>query len=364
MNELATTEDANAQLILATDNLSIAVNAARKELEGCVDDIQVAVATARGIREIENALTDEIMSDFMLLMNTPHGFKTDKTDSSQGFYEISTVRKCLIDAFLKGAKVVGNEFNILVSQCYLTKMFYERKIKELTFIKNLKYNIGLSVTVGPKASAMPGRATWFDERDQQQHSASFQKTDGDDFRIVVNSWDGSSPSELHGKGESRLLRRIYKQITGNDISDEPGGTVDGTVKRGSEVDPPKRVEQEAPVQNELADRRSKALGMFKKINVTEEMLTEKLKKPFEDTTSEDLDDLKAIAVANAKNETRLCDHFNFKEITEGEARNRMNRCKSIAGLEASVTRLVSEGADSKMIGQLSGEYREKLERGE
>ena len=348
----------------ATQALEVAVKSARTGLEEAVGDIAKGIATARGIREIKNALNDDIMKDFMMLMNSPHGFKSDKKDGGD-FYKVEVVRDCMIDAFLKGAKVVNNEFNIIVGQCYLTKNFFERKIKELPYIRDLKYSIGTAAKAGAKSAAMPGQASWFDTRDGEAHEAHFTVTEAGDFRIVVNAWDGSSPSELYGKGESRLLRRIYKQMSGFDISDEPGRTVEGAVVQPAPLAEPKAIEAPAKQADpELANRQALAAETFKKMNVTQAMIEAKLGKPINEATGADLDELKEILEGVHKNETLLCDHFEFPEISEGAARNRLKRCRSAEGIDKTATRLLNEGADESMVRHLAGEYLEDLKGGE
>ena len=70
-----------------------------------------AFQMAAGIRMLKAAITKEMMADLMDLQGSPLGFRTDK--DKDGGYPEAVVKECAIEAALRGAYWVGNEFNII-----------------------------------------------------------------------------------------------------------------------------------------------------------------------------------------------------------------------------------------------------------
>jgi len=359
MNTTAVTKTADP-----AKNLEAVVAQTQTELEGAVGDVAQAIATSRGIKAIRAALTDEVMADLMSLMNDALGFKTDRSDPNKGFYNVDVVRNCLISGFMRGAKVVGNEINIIASQCYLTKEFYERKLGQLTHIRELRWQIGTAVK-GEKTAAMPAKASWVDTRDGQQHVYECAMVDGFDGRIQVNSYATSSPDELHGKAESKLFRRIYKQISGVDIPemDEP---LEGSVVPASQLDKPKGIEGKAEddSKSEREVRIEKVPAAFKRFNVTVEMLQAKIGKPLDQATDKDLDILSGAYDVILKGDKKASEIFTFPEITDGDIRKRFFKLKSMSGIRKAADELIERGADEDIVDALANEYLDNLKGSE
>lgn len=330
-------------------NLEAVVAQTQSELGNAVGDVAQAIATARGIKAIREALSDEVMKYLMSLMNNPLGFKTDKTDGSKGFYHVDVVRNCLIAGFMRGAKVVGNEINIIASQCYLTKEFFERKLGQLSHVKDLRWQIGTAAR-GQKTAAMPATATWVDARDGQQHLYECVMTEGFDGRIQVNCYETSSPDELHGKAESKLLRRIYKQISGIDIP-ESASTVQGSVVPAETVT--KSIEQKT---EPLEERIAKVPAAFEKLGVTLEMIEGKIGHPISQLTENGLDELTAEYLSISKGEVNAFEVFEFPPIAEDVIRKRFAGLKSKGGLMKAGKEFILQGADSDLIDNLITEY--------
>lgn len=353
----------------AAKALEQSIVTARADLGAAVGDIGVMVATAKAIRLIKEALTDEIMTDFMSLMNSAHGFKTDRPNNKDStFYSKDEVRSCLVEAFLKGAKCVGNEFNIIVGQCYLTKEFYDRKIKQLPTVREFKGMVGAAAMSSKKTAVLPATATWVDTKTGEVQTLELtdqRATGGHDFRVMVNAWEGSSPDELHGKGESKLWRRAYKQMTGEDISDEPT-TLDGAVVPASKLEgkPTKAIEKKSGPVATSAERVAKAIEAFGKIGVTEDMLVAKLGHPLLTSTEAEMDTLQEHHVAIGKGESRAFEVFEFPDITEQDVRGRFHKLKSMSGITKAADALIERGADADMVDNLATEYIETLKGGE
>lgn len=115
----------------------------QKGLTGFVKAHTVSTA----IIELEKLLDAEYMKPIMALQGTTLGFKTDKdlvrNPSGKGYvkgdgYPVEIVRRCLIEAVLKGYQPTNNEFNIIGGNMYPAKNGLERKANEW---EGLKYSI-------------------------------------------------------------------------------------------------------------------------------------------------------------------------------------------------------------------------------
>lgn len=72
-----------------------------------------ALALAKGIQELRKAFTPEVLKDFLSLQGSAIGFRTDRDDKKEGRYNVDEIRDCAIEALLRGAYPIGNEFNII-----------------------------------------------------------------------------------------------------------------------------------------------------------------------------------------------------------------------------------------------------------
>jgi len=106
-----------------------------------------AHAVSSAILQLQTILDDEYMKPIMALQGTTLGFKTDKdlvrNPNGKGYvkgdgYPVEIVKRCLIEAVLKGYQPTNNEFNIIGGNMYPAKNGLERKANEW---EGLKYSI-------------------------------------------------------------------------------------------------------------------------------------------------------------------------------------------------------------------------------
>lgn len=104
---------------------------------------QKAHTVSGAIVELEKLLDDEYMKPIMALQGTTLGFKTDKDLIKENGkwvkgsgYPVEIVRRCLIEAVLKGYQPTNNEFNIIAGNMYPTKNGLERQVKEYPGLKH------------------------------------------------------------------------------------------------------------------------------------------------------------------------------------------------------------------------------------
>lgn len=110
-----------SQEIITKLNQNVATVIADTELGG----FDKAYKIASAISILKELLTSEYMAPIMAMQGNKLGFKTDRDinqDGSKGQgYPEAIVKDCLIEAVLMGVQPYGNQFNIIASNCYLTK---------------------------------------------------------------------------------------------------------------------------------------------------------------------------------------------------------------------------------------------------
>ncbi|MGC4017523.1 MAG: hypothetical protein QM755_23860 [Luteolibacter sp.] len=194
-----------------------------------------AITTANAIREIRDALTDEIVSTVILpLMNTRLGFRTDRDPNRPTWdrqsrsmnvpepYPLATVRECAIEATLRGLPMVGNCWNIIASNSYVTKegfwFLIRHRIEGLT---DFKVFIGVPKMIraagdaknakdeDAKGAVVPCHATW------KVHG----QADRVEREIPIRVNTGMGADAIMGKAERKILAAAHAQITGTTLGD-------------------------------------------------------------------------------------------------------------------------------------------------
>jgi len=183
-----------------------------------------ALTLARGMGLLRQWLTDEIMKDIMQLKDSALGFRTDRAPGSaeeqkKGGYSVATVRDCLIEATLRGARPVGNEFNIISDRAYMTKEFFQRRVRELPGLTDLKLMPGVPTLYdGGKAAVVSFVATW--KIDGHVHSIErLKRENGPDERIPIRVNSGMGADAIVGKATRKILAAIYARVTGSELTD-------------------------------------------------------------------------------------------------------------------------------------------------
>lgn len=226
-----------------------------------------AFAISYGLRRLEALITPGMMTEIMSLMNSPLGFLTDKNpaqfkrDGSRVQpYDEAIVKRCVIEASLRGARWVGNEMNIIASRAYLTKEYFRRKVSEFSGLSLLQLLPGVpTLSQSGQIALVPFVATWrYGGRDYAIERTSKKVGDETQDRripVIVNS--GMSVDAILGKAERKMLAAIYRQMTGSaqedlllDTDETAGGDVIDTTavsqeELSNEAAEEKTAEQEA-----------------------------------------------------------------------------------------------------------------------
>lgn len=163
------------------------------------------------IGELKSLLTPKIMEPIMHLQNTSIGFKTDNPAG----YPVDVVRDCLIEATLKGVYPVGNEFNIISKQCYITKEGYFHKLRDIPGFSWIE-TPGIPRNVGETGAIIKVQLEW--TLNKQKSSKELE------LAIRVNR--GMGADAIIGKALRKARAWLYTTVTGQEIGD---GDVDGEV---------------------------------------------------------------------------------------------------------------------------------------
>ena len=205
------------QVIKATcdklDALATRYGKALAETEG---RISRAMVLADGLERLRSAMDKTVMQRVMRLQGTKLGFRTDrdgkdKDGKDKDTYPESVVRDCLIEALLRGVYPVGNEFNIIAGQCYITREGYERLVREIEGLTDLKIAPGIPVQHNGQ-TVVRVAANW------RLNGIPDQLVDGEGkpgrvFSVRVNEKMGADG--IVGKAIRKTLKAIYEQATGS-----------------------------------------------------------------------------------------------------------------------------------------------------
>ena len=89
------------------------------------------------------------------------GFLTDRDPgkSDKPAYPDQVIVDCAVEAIVRGARWIGNEFNVLAGGCYLTKEHWARRVREVPGLTDHEVLCGVPEMVGPKC-VVEVLATW------------------------------------------------------------------------------------------------------------------------------------------------------------------------------------------------------------
>lgn len=181
-----------------------------------------SIRMASGVRLLREYLCEALMAPIMDLQGSALGFRTDK--DKEGGYDMATVRECAIEAMLRGARVTGNEFNIIASRSYLTKEYFQRIMAEMPGLTDLIISIDLpTLGDGGKTAFMRAEAHWVYRGKPDKLICQVEKDEQGraikDSRIAVRVNSGQGVDAIHGKAERKLRARIMSRITMTTWSD-------------------------------------------------------------------------------------------------------------------------------------------------
>lgn len=216
----------STELITIDEKTVIAIEQACEQCNlarlATLSPIRRTLALARGMQIIRSHLVGPVMKDIMALANTPLGFLTDrkpgtKTKDNKEVtpYSEAVIRDAVVEGMLRGASIIGNEMNVLVGRCYLTKSYFERAVREWPGLTHLAITEGVPTrTSSSKYVLVPMRATWrlggIPQELRCEHTSEV------DSRIPVMENEGMGADAVLGKAKRKLFAKIFARLAGSD----------------------------------------------------------------------------------------------------------------------------------------------------
>lgn len=243
--------------ILALDNT---LKAAREEIalaEADGNDMLKALTLAKATQMVREQLTP-LMDDVMCLVGSPLGIKTDRDNQpDSGRYGVETIRDAVLNGMMRGARVVGNEINVIGSNLYLTKEFWERRFREAPGVSHVQpptLGIPRETKLGERAYAMVQARLDWRLNGQNDHL----ELTGD--KAILVAWNkGMGVDALHGKAKKRLYQMAYARVTGSQVEEEDGEVVH-SLPALSEAAPPAGEDGERDAGQQVQDLLQDAEG--------------------------------------------------------------------------------------------------------
>jgi hypothetical protein len=169
--------------------------------------------TSNAIEALERALDGNAMQKIIRLMNTPMGFMTDRglpTSKDKEPYHVDIVKRCVVEALLKGFMPVNNEFNIIAFRMMPVQNGWRRKCQEIPGITDLRVVPGIP-RMDNGQMAVRVRASWLFEGKRGELLGA-DGNPGQTFPIQTNSY--SNADNNTGKALRKAYKAIYELITG------------------------------------------------------------------------------------------------------------------------------------------------------
>ncbi len=236
-----------------------------------------AFKVSSAIQRLREAITPDVMNYIMSLQGSSLGFRTDK--DGKGGYPVETVRDCFIEATLRGAYPVDNEWNIIADRCYLALNFFKRKLRpeNLPGLSDLRLSAEVP-DMKDGGARVAYRSSWVYNGVSCEFNRILYKTpktpehpDGltIDERIPIRVNSGMIVDAVLGKAERKMRAMILARITNMDQDDaEPEitsvisapptgrGSLRETPKNGSPAPAPAQQSRTIPETGETIDTRT------------------------------------------------------------------------------------------------------------
>ncbi len=183
--------------------------------------IAAALEAADAMQGILDAMEPH-MPRVMKLMNTSLGFKTDRDPNKVGRggvrpepYDKDTVKVCATNALLRGVQLIGNHFNIISSNAYITGEGYAYLLKtKIPGFSDFMPVIGVPRKEEGVGMCVKCKATWKIGKEEQSIGQ------GDNPVVIpIKVDDFTTNDAVLGKARRKFFKRIYDQITGSETPD-------------------------------------------------------------------------------------------------------------------------------------------------
>lgn len=184
------------------------------------------IAYGMAVAEMREALGDGVMRSIMKLKGSKLGFRTD--ENVQNVYPMELVRDCVVDAATLGLQCVGNQWNIIGGNMYVTKEGFtyllrklcaEGKLRDMKFIYH-PAEITESSTQGKRKDGSPYQKIEREGKVRVDVSCMWQgKPVQEQLEFIVRVNAGMSQDAVLGKAERKAKAWLFNYLTDQCIGD-------------------------------------------------------------------------------------------------------------------------------------------------
>lgn len=197
-------------------------------------------ALAGATTELRTLLTDELVgAAIMPLQGTKIGFNTDRVNAREGpkEYPVAVVRDVCIWAMMNGARMIGNEVNIIGGNGYLTKEHFMRVLDDMP---DLQYRFNHALPrISPAGAIVKTVVTWSIGSEAEQAETIERAIKGNQY---------SGADQYLGKMDRKASAWLLSVLTGRRYSD---GDAD-EIRNRNAIDVQSTSPLEAPIETVAA----------------------------------------------------------------------------------------------------------------
>lgn len=187
--------------------------------------ITTAIMRASAMATLREMLTPEIMQPIMSLQGSQIGFKGDKDwkrekDSAGNKikgdgYPVEIVKDVFIFACSHGAKMIGNEVNILAGNGYLTRDYFGRALDESIGKSNWKitHDIPKVISSGDKIGAIVKSKIWWKDSSTGIDGCTHE------MELAIKGDAYASSDSYLGKSDRKTRKWLLEKVTGKMFAD-------------------------------------------------------------------------------------------------------------------------------------------------
>jgi len=170
---------------------------------------QAAALTAKAMIALREMFDRPGVMETMVipLRGSKLGFRTDRDVGGKQPYSDNELKDPVIEGLLKGARLTGNEINIIAGGAYLTREFFQRILSETV---GLDYKVVHGI---PRTQ--PGGCTI-----TSAVTFTYQgKTEKEDLELAIKGDKYSTVDAYRGKADRKARAWLYSRLTGVCVSD-------------------------------------------------------------------------------------------------------------------------------------------------
>lgn len=227
-------------------------------LDRLADDMQRAwlaegnfartIAYGLAVGKMREALDNKVMASLMKLKGSKLGFRTDE-GPKVGCYSAEVVRDCIIDAVTLGLQCVGNQFNILGGNMYVTKEGFTYLLRRLPGLRELKMIYHPAQIQESSTSGVSRNGEQYQKIEREGLVAvdvscvynGREVKERLEFVVKVNA--GMTQDAIIGKAERKARAWLYNYLTDSAISD---GDAAEAAQELRDVTPPQKAAAVSP----------------------------------------------------------------------------------------------------------------------